>query len=67
MQTILSKIWTQVAVSISYDDIYYTTDAYLTYSQLKHLKQLVTCPKANELSILVHKEASIAGDTKKLK
>ena len=25
MQTLLSRIWTRVAVSISYDDNYYTT------------------------------------------
>ena len=26
MQSVLSRIWTRVAVSISYDDNYYTTD-----------------------------------------
>ena len=32
MQSVLSRIWTRVAVSISYDDNHYTTGSFLFYS-----------------------------------
>ena len=34
MQSVSSRIWTHVAVSISYDDNHYTTNAYLSYIEL---------------------------------
>ena len=33
MQSVSSRIWTRVTVSISYDDNHYTTDASNTWSQ----------------------------------
>ena len=38
MQSVSSRIWTRVAVSISYDDNYYTTGTFvLDYNTWNHL------------------------------
>ena len=40
MQTVLNRIWTRVAVSISYDDNYYTTNACISiYIRKKERKK----------------------------
>ena len=38
MQTVSSRIWTHVTVSISYDDNHYTTVANFTYFTKKRMK-----------------------------
>ena len=41
MQSVSSKIWTRVAVSISYDDNHYTTGTVDTYVILLSVKQVI--------------------------
>ena len=44
MQSVLSRIWTRVAVSISYDDNHYTTGT--SFSQFMEAKQIKNWDRA---------------------
>ena len=41
MQSVLSRIWTRVAVSISYDDNHYTTSTFNAYAN--YTKEIIIC------------------------
>ena len=41
MQSVLSRIWTHVTMSISYDDNYYTTDTYTYWNCITMTKQMI--------------------------
>ena len=51
MQSVSSRIWTRVAMSISYNDNHYTTDTSINNDSYKLLKQFGV--SANKISLII--------------
>ena len=48
MQSVSSRIWTRVAVSISYDDNHYTTGTSINNDLFMHIDSVLSIPMENQ-------------------
>ena len=58
MQSVSSRIWTRVAVSISYDDNHYTINNYLNWNSSMNVMMLVLITRPDDNVIYISKEVS---------